>query len=132
MTDRFDRLWPGVGRDDPAFRPGLVGTTWMFVEVDGRPLAGRSRTRPPSIELTADGQRVTGFTGCNRLLASYELAGDTLRFGHLTTTRRACPRGAELERDLLAALEATRSHRIVGRALELRAEASVRARLLTP
>lgn len=40
--------------------------------------------------LTFDGQRVSGSTGCNQFGGTYTLSGNVMRFGPLMMSRRAC------------------------------------------
>jgi heat shock protein HslJ len=68
------------------------------------------------------GHRVQGFTGCNRLMGSYEQSDAQLRFGAIATTRMACPDATAPEQAFLQALEATRRFNIVGSHLELLGE----------
>jgi heat shock protein HslJ len=55
-----------------------------------------------------DDGRVAMTVGCNRLMATPEISGTSIRIGPVAGTRMACPPPLEeLERKLLAALEAT-------------------------
>ena len=57
--------------------------------------------------LHADGGRVSGSSGCNRISGGYSLDGAALSFGPLAGTRRACaPALMELEQRFLTALAA--------------------------
>jgi heat shock protein HslJ len=60
-----------------------------------------------------------GFAGCNRLLGSYELKGEKLKFGRMASTRMACQNGMELEASFMQALESTVIWKIEGEHLEL-------------
>lgn len=62
--------------------------------------------------------RLAGSTGCNRLMGSYKLNGDTISFGRIASTRMACP-APNIEGSFLAALERVRFWKITGRQLEL-------------
>lgn len=58
----------------------------------------------PTIEFTADGS-ISGFAACNTFSGTYELAGATLTFGPLATTKMACQRPASaVEAEYLEAL----------------------------
>ena len=120
---------PGAGaqRSDSA----LFGAPWTLVELDGKPPAPGNGGRAPTLELTRDGNRATGFSGCNRMTGSFQLAGDSLTFSRMAMTRMACPQGMDVERDYAAALEATRRYRIERDTLQLLGERGVRARLVT-
>ena len=68
----------------------------------GRARRGRARAVPV---LDLEEAQVTGSGGCNRLVASFALDEDELRFGALATTRMACSKSVmQRERDFLAAL----------------------------
>ena len=112
-------------------RPSLLGTMWTAFEIDGRSLNAAEPRRRPSIMLAADGNRVAGSTGCNRISGTFMQQGSTLRFGMLAMTRMvgAPDRGAA-ERAFVAAIEATRAQAIENQTLELHDEAgAVRMRL---
>jgi heat shock protein HslJ len=54
-----------------------------------RELRGEPTTAPaPELSFGDDG-RVTGSTGVNRLMGTYEVAGDTIHFGPAASTLRA-------------------------------------------
>ena len=111
--------------------PSLLGTLWTAFEIDGQPVAAGEPQRQPSLLLSADGNRVSGSTGCNRIFGTFTHQGDTLRFGMLAMTRVACvPDTGAAENAFLAAIEATRSQTIQNQALAFRDQAgTVRMRL---
>jgi putative lipoprotein len=94
--------------------PVLAGTTWRL---PGRP------ERPPELAfLMRDGTlAVAGFNGCNRFTGrAVQGPGDALRLGPLAATRMACLGDADgLEREVMAAFEATRRVRRSAERLEL-------------
>ena len=107
----------------------LEGTDWRLVELGGRP------SRPagdgaPNLRLDAPEKRAGGNTGCNSFGGSYELSGESLRFGALASTRRACVDDAlnAQEAAYLRALSDTRTWRITGNTLVLSGESGVVAR----
>lgn len=67
-------------------KPGLQGTSWWVEDIAGKGVIDMSHT---TIEFTEDG-RVAGDTGCNRYFGSYEIVGQTIEFGPLAGTRKAC------------------------------------------
>lgn len=115
--------------DSAARAPMLVGTTWRLTELDGKPGLLGNDGKAATLELTADGKRVAGFAGCNRMAGTYQLNGDSLRLGPLAMTRMACVKGMELEQGFAAALEQTRAYRISSQVLELLGEHGTLARL---
>lgn len=98
----------------------LAGTNWVLVSdvPEG--------AKPATFTLQADGHKVAGFTGCNRMFGQYTLSGQTLYFNAMGTTKMACP-GApmEIEKRVLGALTRTRSFTIVGDTLSLRDDDAV-------
>lgn len=96
----------------------LEGRDWKLIELGGNPI-------PPgggNLVLNGDGKRLSGSSGCNRLLGGYKLRPHSLRFTPTGLTRMACPESVmKQEQTFVEALKATTSHRIVGETLELRA-----------
>jgi copper homeostasis protein (lipoprotein) len=86
--------------------------------------------RAPFLLLDLEESSVTGSGGCNRLVGSFALAEDELRFGALATTRMACSETLmEREQHFLAALARVTAYRLEERSLALLAGAEVVARL---
>lgn len=89
----------------------LLGTTWVLTELidgDGPDSAVSSVAAEAELVLAED-DRLSGSTGCNRLMGGFALDGDTLTLtGPLATTRMACVDGpiATQERHVLEVLEA--------------------------
>jgi len=101
VVERFVAIHPGQGCPEPAAskttgqapRPGLRGQRWRLQALqDGaQPTLIAAPERPPELELAADSDRVSGSGGCNRLMGSAQLKGNTLRFSQLASTQMACP-----------------------------------------
>jgi heat shock protein HslJ len=107
----------------------LEGTEWRLVDIGGQPSpAGADSTRHPGFTLLADGRKVQGSAGCNRMTGTYKLDGDKLKFGPLATTRMACP-AMETETAFLKALEATTRYEVSGSSLTLYGADTAVARL---
>ncbi|WP_405062075.1 META domain-containing protein [Kribbella sp. NBC_01505] len=72
--------------------------------------------------ITFNGDRVTGFTGCNELNGKVARAGNTITFGELATTRRACAEAeAGMEKALVNGLKGEMSYKIDAKNLTLSA-----------
>lgn len=102
--------------------PPLQGTTWALVPLSGPVPAPAAALPAQSAQLLfeAEPPRVSGSTGCNRLMGDYTLDGPQLRFVSTATSRRACLDEADaIERQFLAGLEQVRGWRIEGRLLLL-------------
>jgi heat shock protein HslJ len=107
----------------------LEGTEWRLVDIGGQPgPAGAETTRHPGFTLLADGRKVQGSAGCNRIRGTYKLDGEKLKFGPLATTRMACP-AMETETAFLKALEATTRYEVNGSSLTLYGADTAVARL---
>jgi heat shock protein HslJ len=105
----------------------LGDTTWTVVELEGVPVVDETA---PTLVFDLVEARVAGFAGVNRLMGSFSLDEDGLRFGPLATTLMAGPEGAmELERRFLAALGRVTAYFLEGRALALVADDEVVVRL---
>ena len=65
-------------------------TGWLLQEMTGESFAGGTDLSRARITLHADG-KVSGSTGCNRLMGGFEISGGRLTFGPTASTRRACP-----------------------------------------
>jgi heat shock protein HslJ len=93
----------------------LEGTNWVLASdvPEG--------VKPPSLTLQADGHKVVGFTGCNRMFGQYTLDGHTLYFNAMGATKMACIGPAmDIEKRFLGVLTRTRSYTISGDMLSLR------------
>ena len=97
--------------------PALTAVGWRLVSLGNEAVPAETGGRPIELRFTADG-KVQGSAGCNRVSGAYTLAGESLRFGPLMTTKMACP-AMELERRFLEALQSTARWRIASGALEL-------------
>jgi heat shock protein HslJ len=115
----------------PPGRAALIGQTWAVFEIDGQGVDASDTQRRPSIQLSADGNRVGGSTGCNRIAGTFTQDGNALRFSRLVMTRVACvPDRSAIENAFVMALEATTAQAIENQMLELRdATGAVRMRL---
>lgn len=113
----------------------ILGRDWVFTWVEGYDGELPGPPPLPGFILTAEGGRMTGVTGCNRMASGYALdeAAGTLGFRLLTNTRMMCNRAdAETEQAVLTALIATDAFRLDGNTLELLSKGRPVARLTSP
>ena len=98
----------------------LTNTYWKLTQLDGAQVAmAPQQEREVRITLSDDG-KVTGFTGCNRVMGGYTLAGTALRFTQLAGTRMACPPPLmQLESAVLANLNSVTGYQLEGEKLIL-------------
>lgn len=88
--------------------PGdLSAHTWTLVALGERSNPTGAGDKAPDLTFASAESRAAGFAGCNRFSGSYTLAGDSLRFGPLMSTKMACPGQDQVEVGYLAALGAT-------------------------
>ena len=123
----------------------LGDTIWRVVECEGTPVDGEGA---PNLVFDLEESRVAGFAGLNRLMGTFSLAQDELRFGALATTlmagtdtagssSRSSPailsyglRLLDHERRFLDALGRVTSYRLDGRSLDLIAGEAIAVRLV--
>lgn len=109
-----------IANADLAPRASLTNTYWKLTQLDGAPVTmAPEQEREVRITLTDDG-KVTGFTGCNRVMGGYTVAGTALRFTQLAGTRMACPPPLmQLESAVLANLNSVTGYQLDGEKLIL-------------
>ena len=108
-----------TANDAPA-SPSLVGTKWTLQSLAGAPIGDVRRA--PTIHFQSDGQ-VGGYGGCNSWGGSYELNGDTIRFGQMRSTLMACEHGMDVEGRFHAMLKQVRTVAATGGTLVFKDEA---------
>ena len=108
---------PGqAGADAP-----LVGTYWKAVAVDGTPAIPLPEKREAHLVFAAEGNRVSGSTGCNRVTGTFTQTGDSFRFSPMASTKMACPPNLDAQEGaFLQALSAIATMQISGDTLELK------------
>ena len=98
----------------------LAYTEWTLVELDGKPVEVGADEQPPSLALDLEESQVSGSGGVNRIVGTFTLSEDELRFGPLATTLMAGPEGPmRLEQEFLAALARVTAYELDGRTLTL-------------
>jgi len=100
----------------------VTDTYWKLVELDGGAVTVQPNQREPHMVLQAAGNRLAGFSGCNRMTGSFTIERARIAFGQMATTRMACIHGMELEAAFGQALGKVRAFEIKGDALSLRDE----------
>jgi heat shock protein HslJ len=108
----------------------LENTYWKLIALGDQPARVADNIAEPHRLLHPALTQASGSTGCNGFSGSYQLSGDSLQFGQLMSTLRACvdPELNRQERVFLDALGATRTWRITGDTLLLSGEAGPVAR----
>ncbi len=120
-VEAFERLWPReTCAEDAPGTATLLNTLWRLVEIDGQSVRLTPGQAEPRLQLSIEGDRVRGQTGCHTLSGRFEQGGDRLVFKGLGLTGKDCagPSG-EQEARFIEALRNTAQRRIVGDALHL-------------
>ncbi|THH41274.1 META domain-containing protein [Neolewinella litorea] len=88
---------------------GLMEQRWELVRVAGEEV--KAMKRPPSLYLEANGNRASGFAGCNTYRGTYTLERQGLSFPPMMATKMACE-DLDLEQHFLNALRLTMNYRM--------------------
>lgn len=100
--------------------PTLENSYWKLVELDGKPITAVDNQREPHIILRGGQPGVLGGSGgCNRLMGSYVLDGDSITFNKVAMTMMACAKGMETEHSFAITLEGKKNWLIKGNTLLL-------------
>lgn len=108
----------------------ITDRDWSLTSLGERMNPMGQGDRPPTLRLDASGSRASGFAGCNRFTGTYTLAGDSLSFGPLVSTKMACAQGNDVETAYLAALGNVRGFSVSDSVLTLRSADGVVATLV--
>src|SRR6185369_15671707 len=110
-----------TGRNMSTDQRALAGTEWHLVSLgpaggEASLVAGTTVT----LKFSEDG-RASGSTGCNAYNGTYQVRGDTISFGRLVSTRRACldQNGNQQEQRFIAALESANRFRLASNRLTI-------------
>lgn len=105
----------------PEARPiPLGGTEWRLVELGGEAVEPAEGGRRPHLVLDLEESRIAGSGGVNRLMGTFTLAAEEIRFGPLATTLMAGPEEAMArERAFLDALADVTGYRLYEGSLTL-------------
>ncbi|HKE44266.1 MAG TPA: META domain-containing protein [Steroidobacteraceae bacterium] len=95
----------------------LENVQWTLVQLEGKAIERGSRGAP-TLTLSSKDKRLSGFAGCNRMIGSYELEGDAIKFSGVATTRMACI-DVTPEESLLRTLGYVTRWKVSGSTLEL-------------
>jgi heat shock protein HslJ len=102
---------------------------WNLIELDGSPVTASNPDSQPYIYLQAQGDKLSGSGGCNRLFGSYDLNGSALEFHSVASTMMACPgKSMDNEARILEVLKLVTNFVITGDVLSLRVDDHVLAR----
>jgi putative lipoprotein len=97
----------------------LEDTYWKLTNLGKAMVSIASQQKEPYFILKSETRRVSGSGGCNRLMGSYELSGDHLKFRQMAGTLMACSEGMETEKAFLQALGQVNTWKITDQKLTL-------------
>ena len=117
MVSRVGDTRAGQGHPTSMPDASLTDTYWKLSEMEGRPTVLGAGQRELHLVLGSEGNRVHGFTGCNRFTGTYKLDKLQITFGQLASTRMTCMEGMEQEQRFLDALSRTVRFAISGESL---------------
>jgi putative lipoprotein len=105
-----------VARAAPA---ALLDTHWRLTQVGDVIVPNPPGSREVYFSLQSQNPNVVGFSGCNRMLGHYVLAGEQLKFDQIGGTKMFCDVRMELEQRFLAMFEYVAGWKIAGNTLQL-------------
>ena len=110
-----------AGGNVPPAKPdaSLTNTYWKLIELNGQPAALGAGNRELHMVLTTEGDRVKGFSGCNKFTGNYQRRDDQLHFKPLASTRMACISGMGQEKRFLDVLGNVVRYALIGESLSL-------------
>ncbi len=99
----------------------LAGTEWRLIELMGSPIPATMTTmNEVTLQFTKDGNRVSGFSGCNTYGGGYTTPEPTkISFSQMLSTMKACPSNMDLESAYLKMLREVDNYAIKGNVLSL-------------
>lgn len=107
-------------RIEPFLSEPLEDRYWKLTELRGEPVAVEEGQSEAHLVLHGEDQRVSGATGCNRLMGSFEHADESLTLGQLGSTMMACSsESMTLEQRFTEMLGEVDSYRVLVNHLEL-------------
>jgi heat shock protein HslJ len=97
----------------------LLNTYWKLTQLGDQVITTPEGAREIQMVMHSENQRVAGFSGCNRMMGSYVLNGDELRFAQMAGTMMACVSGMDVEKKFLAMFNQVARWEISGENLRL-------------
>ncbi len=101
------------------YSANLTDQFWTLVQLNGKPVVLPSTGRAPGLMLHTDNGRLSGSGGCNQLLGSYSLSGQSVQLNMVAATRMACFGEGIVDAELIETLTQVKSWNILGQRMEL-------------
>lgn len=80
FTLAFTTIHPGTEQSE-------LMKEWTVLKINGL----ENLSASPTIVFQKEDSKVGGFAGCNNYFSTYNVLGNTLRFGNTGSTRKMCP-----------------------------------------
>ena len=112
-----------MGTDNPHQQPEqptrtLNNTAWQLSQLNGKAVqVDAAQSNRPHINFSSD-LRISGATGCNRLMGQAQVNGNQLKLDQMGMTKMACP-DDQFEIPFVAALNKTQHYQIADNQLTL-------------
>lgn len=110
---------PSAANAPPKSTAQLLNTYWKLTQLGEQVIDTPAGAREVHVVLHSENQRVAGFSGCNRMMGSYALEGDRIKFDQIGGTLMACVSGMDLEKKFLAMFTQVARWKIEGETLRL-------------
>lgn len=118
--ETFTGIWPGETCGRPGYKENLLDTYWKLTRLQNQPVIVVDGQREPSLTLASGNDpSVSGSDGCNRMIGSFQLKANKLKFSKMASTMMACPAGMDTAQRYHSTLEQVQYWRIHGQYLEL-------------
>lgn len=85
----------------------LMNSTWVLQTLGGKAVAMPEGVDTPWIKLSADGDRLEGFGGCNNMFGGFQIEGSKISFPGLGGTKKYCEATQQTENAFMGALRET-------------------------
>ena len=115
---KFTDIRPGETCGTNLSVADLQNTYWKLTRLGNEAVFPSQKQREAHIVMNNE-NRISGSDGCNRIIGSYQIDGNSIHFSKLGSTMMACPEGMEQADQFRTALGATTYYRIVGQHFEL-------------
>ena len=133
ITHKGNTLFRSVNHVDPFKTPltillkrsaeqkqnaSIADIHWKLLHIEGATIASSEKLKDPNFILKK-GNKVIGFTGCNRFVGTYELHDNRIRFSEISATPMQCSKTMETEKAFKNVLQHARHYKLRGETLEI-------------
>lgn len=94
-------------------------TYWKIVTIMGKKVEVLKNMREPYLVFHSTSNKISGYTGCNKIMGSYKIDGNNLSIGKVATTKMMCIQVANVEIYLLKVFKSVKRFEINGEKMKL-------------